>query len=568
MGAHLIAVLLTVVTSARAFTLTGTALPDGNTVMNLQLGAPPTPLTDGATDWAAVAESALNEWNTQLGRAKFTANRDTTAAVATNNRINNVTFRSDIYGTSQFGANTLAVTLTRNTDRDVLFNSNKTWDSYRGLSRPGAVDFRRVALHEFGHVLGLDHPDQAVPAQNVAAIMASTSGNVESLRPDDINGAKFLYDVTPARAVPVMGSFTIAAPVTGSGPFTYTWYFRATGSNRPEEFRLATSGSYTIGSVQPADAGTYAVMARNSAGAIFSNVVTLAPLPVETNAATSLANISTRGVVGTGGDVLIAGLVVGGTTPKSVLIRATGPALADFGVGGALADPTLVLLDAQNRTVAQNDNWETGGGGSAILAAAARLGAFLFKSGSRDAALLTTLSPGNYTAIVSGVADTTGVALVEAYDADADIAAAGTHKLVNIATRGQVGTGENVLIAGLVVAGPGPRTFLIRAIGPTLVRAPFNLTGALLDPFLQIYQGDTLLHENDDWDTPASAMPPLRDASLRAGAFAMMETRTTRPASGLDAALILTLQPGSYTAKVSGFGGTTGVALVEIYELP
>ncbi len=563
----LLAALFTVA-SAHAFALFGTPLPDGTTVMNLQLGPNATPLSDGAADWATVAESALNEWNAQLARSKFTSARDDTAALATNNRINNVSFRPDIYGTSQFGANTLAVTLTRNTDRDVLFNAAKSWDSYRGAQRTSAFDLRRAALHEFGHVLGLDHPNEATPFQNVAAIMGSTVGNEESLRTDDINGVKFLYDVAPTRTVPVTGSFTLAAPATGAGPFTYTWYFRAAGTNLPETFQLGTGGSYTIGAVQPADAGTYAVMARNSAGTIFTNLATLATTAIESSPDTTFANISTRGVVGTGNGVMIAGFVIGGTTPKNILIRAAGPALTGFGVAGALADPTLTILNSQNQTVAQNDNWESGNDAAAITAASARLGAFQFKAGSRDCAVLTALPPGSYTAIVSGVGETTGIALVEAYDADPDAATSRTRKLVNIATRGQVGAGENVLIAGLVVTGPGPHTFLIRAVGPTLSRAPFNVSGALLDPFLQIFQGDTLLHENDDWDAPFSAMPAVRAASARAGGFALLETRLRNPPSGLDAAMIITLQPGSYTAKVSGFEGSTGVALVEIYELP
>jgi hypothetical protein len=195
-----------------------------------------------------------------------------------------------------------------------------------------------------------------------------------------------------------------------------------------------------------------------------------------------------------------------------------------------------------------------------LTAASTRLGAFQFKAGSRDAALLTTLAPGNYTAVVSGVGSATGVALVEAYDADADAVTSRSRRLVNIATRGQVGNGDNVLIAGLVVAGPGPRTYLIRAVGPTLSNAPFNVTGALNDPFLQIYQGETLLRENDDWDVPLSAQPALREAASKVGAFALQVRR--------DSAMIITLQPGSYTAKVTGFQGATGVSLIEIYEIP
>jgi hypothetical protein len=257
--------------------------------------------------------------------------------------------------------------------------------------------------------------------------------------------------------------------------------------------------------------------------------------------------------------------VVGGNTPKSVLIRAAGPALSAFGVSSALADPVLTITNSAGQVVARNDDWEVGDNPATVSAAASRLGAFAFKAGSRDAAVLASLPPGNYTALVSGANNTTGVALVEAYDADPDAATSRSRKLVNIATRGQVQGGENVLIAGLVVSGPGPRTFLVRAVGPTLARAPFNVSDALRDPFLQIYRGENLMHENDDWDSPITGQAALRAAALQVGAFALQEVRNN---SGLDAAMLLTLAPGNYTAKVSGFGATTGVALLEIYEMP
>ena len=562
----------------RAFDLQGASWADGNIVMHLQLGQPSTPLTDGSPDWASVAESALAEWNQYMVRSQFTIVRDSTATVTRTNRINNVVFRADIYGQA-FGARTLAVTLGststatgRSIERDVIFNSNRAWDSYRGNLRTGVTEFRRVALHEFGHVLGLDHPDQATPAQLISAVMNSTVSNIETARADDIAGVAALYNVGGNTAIPSIAahpqsrtlsigdSYTFSVTANGAEPLTYAWTFRASGAFFDETLRLATGASYTIGSVQSADAGTYRVTVSGAGGVVASNVATLTVTPVTTSRDTVLANISTRGMVGSGSGVLIAGLVVGGTTPKNVLIRAAGPALGDFGVSGALLDPVLTIVNRDAEVMAQNDNWDSGGNANSITAASARLGAFQFKPGSRDAAALVMLAPGNYTAVVSGEGDTTGVALVEAYDADADASTSRSRKLVNIATRGRVSGGDNVLIAGLVVAGPGPRTYLIRAAGPTLGLAPFNVSGVLADPFLQIYQDETLLRENDDWDAPVSAQSALRDAASRVGAFALQSRR--------DSAMIVTLQPGSYTAKVSGFTGGSGVSLVEIYELP
>jgi hypothetical protein len=239
--------------------------------------------------------------------------------------------------------------------------------------------------------------------------------------------------------------------------------------------------------------------------------------------------------------------------------------LGDFNVPGVINDPELTVYDHAGKVVARNDNWGSDGSGTTLAAAFNRVGAFQFKAGSRDSALLVSLPPGNYTAHVTGVNGTTGVALVEAYDADPDASTARTRRLLNIATRGHVGTSDKVLIAGLIVTGPGPRTYLIRGVGPTLARAPYNVTGALPDPHLQLFRGETLVRENDDWDTPSNAQAALRAAASQVGAFSLLEDRPAN--SGLDAAMLVTLQPGTYTAKLSGFEGVTGVGLIEIYEV-
>ena len=568
---------LVVATKVHGFAVVGTSWPSGDITMHLQLGAPASALSDGATNWDDVAESALQEWNSQMGRSRFAALKNSGAAKAQGNRINNVFFSPNVYGEA-FGSGVLAVTVsyrtTRNTtESDVVFNGNRTWDSWRGGLRAGSItEFRRVALHEFGHVLGLDHPDQGTPPQIVEAVMNSRVSWNETLQPDDIAGVRSLYGgatsgTTPtivahpqSNSVQIGGSYTMSVAATGAGPFSYTWRFRALGSNTTETFLLADGQpSYTIGSVQAADAGTYTVIVANGAGSITSSSATLSVTPLATNSDTLLANISTRGFVGTDADVLIAGIVVGGTTAKTVLVRAVGPALGDFGVTGALADPQLRVVDGAGRVVAENDNWETGNNVTELTSAFTRMGAFQFRGGSRDAALLVTLPPGNFTAQVSGAGGTTGVALVEVYDADPNAPMARTRRLINIATRGHAGTGEDLLIAGLVVSGPGPRTYLIRAVGPTLATS-FGLNGANDDPFLQIYRGETLLRENDDWDSPSSAQPALREAAQKVGAFPLQVRR--------DAAMLITLQPGAYTAKVSGFDGASGVSLVEIYEMP
>lgn len=268
----------------------------------------------------------------------------------------------------------------------------------------------------------------------------------------------------------------------------------------------------------------------------------------------ALRNLSTRGNVGTGNSVMIAGFIVGGNTPKKVLVRAVGPTLASFGVTGVLANPDLQIFRGST-SIERNDNW---GGNAAIVQAAGAVGAFALAPSSLDSAILTTLSPGAYTATVTGVNNTSGVALVEVYDVDAADPFT-PQKVMNISTRGDVGTGDRILMAGFVVSGTSPKKVLVRAVGPTL--STFGVTGTLADPILRITtQSNTTIRENDNWET-GNNVPLLTDAANKAGAFAF-------PTGSKDAAVLLTLPPGTYTAQVSGVSNTTGVALVEVYEVP
>jgi len=269
-----------------------------------------------------------------------------------------------------------------------------------------------------------------------------------------------------------------------------------------------------------------------------------------------LKNLSTRGQVGSGANILIAGFIVAGDTPKQVLIRAIGPSLTSFGVVGALADPQLQLFNG-NSLIATNDNW---GGASNINAAANAVGAFPLAPASRDAVIFAALPPGSYTAQVSGVAGGTGIALVELYDADT-LQPFSAQKVTNVATRGIVSSGQNQLIAGFLVSGNTSKKVLIRAVGPTLGGAPFNVGGVLPDPLLRLVRSDGLVvRENDNWETGNDAAL-ISEASAKVGAFPL--TRNSK-----DAAILINLPPGSYSAQVTGSGTTTGVALVEVYEVP
>lgn len=269
-----------------------------------------------------------------------------------------------------------------------------------------------------------------------------------------------------------------------------------------------------------------------------------------------LRNLSTRGQVGTGANILIAGFVVGGTSPKQVLVRAVGPALGAFGVTGALADPLLEIFGGSTR-IASNDNWT---GDPAIQTAAGQAGAFPLALGSLDSVVLLTLPPGAYTAQVSGVGGRTGVALLELYDVDT-LTPFSAQKLMNVATRGVVGTGQAQLIAGFVISGNTPKKVLIRGVGPTLGAAPFNVPGVLADPILRLTRSDNLVvRENDNWESGNDAML-VAQAATSVGAFAL-------PSGSRDAAILISLPPGIYTAQLTGAGTTTGVGLIEVYEVP
>jgi hypothetical protein len=269
-----------------------------------------------------------------------------------------------------------------------------------------------------------------------------------------------------------------------------------------------------------------------------------------------LVNLSVRTVTSPGAATLITGFVVTGTSPKQVLIRAAGPALvpAPFNVTNALADPTLQLFRG-NTAIGQNDDWGTPAANvAAIIAAGTRAGAFPFRAGSADAALLTTLQPGPYSVVIGGG---TGTALAEIYEVLENNEAIGARRLVNVSARGIV-TPATPFIAGFVITGTGPQRVLIRGIGPTLGTPPFNVAGALPNPQLTLFRGSTTMKSNDDWFRDPEATL-IRDAASRAGAFAL-------GANSLDAAILLYLEPGAYTAQISGPANATGLALVEVYE--
>jgi hypothetical protein len=236
-----------------------------------------------------------------------------------------------------------------------------------------------------------------------------------------------------------------------------------------------------------------------------------------------------------------------------VLIRAIGPTLSSYGISSPLANPFLQLYQG-GIAIASNDNW---GGDATLVSAQAAAKAFALPAGSFDSLLLVTLAPGLYSAQVSGVGGTTGVALVEFYDLDANDPFS-TQKVMSVSTRGLVGAGDKVLIAGLNVTGNMPKKVLVRAVGPTL--AGFGVSNVLPDPILTIKSGSATVRENDNWES-GNDPTLVTAATVQAGAFPLSS-------GSKDAVILMTLPPGIYTAVVSGANGATGIALVEVYEVP
>ena len=267
----------------------------------------------------------------------------------------------------------------------------------------------------------------------------------------------------------------------------------------------------------------------------------LAFQPTQISGAGRLQNISTRAFGQTGDNVMIGGFIITGSGQKKVILRAIGPSLINQGMTQPMQDPTLELHDQAGTLIASNDNWMDAPNEQEIIDSG------LAPTNNLESAILISLNPGSYTAIVRGVSNGTGITLVEGYDLDPT---AGS-KFGNISTRVLVQTGDNVMIGGVILVGPGTETVLVRAIGPYLSQQ--GITNPLADPMLELHDSNgTLLASNDNWkDT--------EQAQIQATGLA--------PTNDAESAIVQTLEPGNYTAIVRGKSDTTGVALVEVYGL-
>ena len=267
------------------------------------------------------------------------------------------------------------------------------------------------------------------------------------------------------------------------------------------------------------------------------------PTPTPPKAPAQLQNISTRARVLTGDNVLIGGFIITGTDPKKVIVRALGPSITSNGVpvAGRLMDPILELHAGNTTTT--NDDWRSTQQAEIVASGVA-------PTNDSESAIVATLAPGNYTAVVRGVGGSTGIGLVEVYD----LSPASLSLLGNISSRGFVDVNDNVMIGGFII-GPVDRNnprIVVRALGPSLSSS--GVPNTLQNPILELHDASgTTINTNDDWPTDPNS------SFVVANGLAPSDTR--------ESAIFTTLTPGNYTAVVRGVGNTTGVGLIEIYNL-
>ena len=257
-------------------------------------------------------------------------------------------------------------------------------------------------------------------------------------------------------------------------------------------------------------------------------------------------NISTRARVETGDNVLIGGFIITGNAAKKVIIRAIGPSLSQHGLSDVLADPTLDLYDGNSALLQSNDNWQDDPSQASQISASG-----LAPSSNPESAIIATLQPGNYTAIVRGKNSGQGIALAEVYDLDP----AADSQLGNISGRSYVQTNDDVMIGGFIIGNNiGATNVIIRAIGPSLSQS--GLSNVLADPTLELYDGNgALLQSNDNWQDDADQAARISAANLA-------------PSNSLESAIWASLAPGNYTAIVRGKNNGVGIGIVEVYSFP
>lgn len=328
----------------------------------------------------------------------------------------------------------------------------------------------------------------------------------------------------------------------GQAPFLFQWYKDGSPIGGATEKRFA------LASVRRADAGLYAVVVSNEGGSAASLPVLLT---VSAAHPSRLANVS---IIVAAVEPVIVGFTLGGGdagASNRLLARAAGPALGQLGVTGTLSDPVLELQGAQG-LLAANDNWS----GSEIAATAAAAGAFPFPAESRDAGLIADLPPGSFSARVTDAGGATGTTMVELYEVK-DGGSGPASRFVNLSARATIGTNARPFTLGFTIEGLDPVRLLLRGVGPELAR--FGVGAPHPDPQLRLFRRADAVASNDNWNETRGS--EIAAAAAAVGAFSL-------PSGSRDAAIVISLDPGSYTLQLDGAPGTAGSVLLELYEVP
>lgn len=344
------------------------------------------------------------------------------------------------------------------------------------------------------------------------------------------------------------GSTVVLAPHIEERAVAHSFQWRKNGVAIAGE----TARALGLPHIRAAEAGSYTLdaVAISGATSTWSASVNVG------SPSSRLGNISVRGAITGPGEQLTLGFVFGGQTAVPTLIRAIGPALAGFGVSAVVRDPRLVVFDRAGRSIAANDNWGDQTGAQLVANLAAQVGAAELPIASKDAAIALDVAAGALTATCVAADESTGIALLELFQAE--VAPADKAGLKNFSVRGRTGTGEDTLTLGFVITGTASHTVLIRGVGPAL--RSFDVGNPVGDPILRVFdQNGRVIGSNDDWGE-------LEDLLLLHSLFAQVGAFTLPP-GGRDAALLVTLAPGAYTIRCEGKDESNGSVLLEVYDL-
>ncbi|HEY9155128.1 MAG TPA: immunoglobulin domain-containing protein, partial [Opitutaceae bacterium] len=422
----------------------------------------------------------------------------------------------------------------------LVVNKNPTTDVTASISLNGYAGASNVAtVYSYGKTNDAQFsptPDLSVSTISNAGTSFSytfPSYSMTVIRLSQQPTAAMIVTQPMNTAVSIGGTANFSVVAAGTGSLSYQWYKDGVPLSGQ------TSSTLTISNVQTSDFGSYDVVVSNSLGSVTSSAVTLSL------ATAHLSNVSMRAQVATGPATPIVGIIVSGSGTTPILVRALGPALLKQGLRAdqILPDPALKFFDGAGHLIDQNNDWS-----SSIATQMAQYSAVSLDANSLDAAAIETLAPGGYTVHLLTNAGT-GVGLLEMHSLDGQSA-----HLTNISARANVGTGANVLIAGFIVSGSGSMNVLVRGIGPSLTGRGVN--GALADPIIKVYSGQTVIAQNDNWASDPNASATTA-AIAKVNATALMDK---------EAAMVVTLSPGGYTVIESGVGNTTGVGLVEVFD--